>query len=251
LIVSTVASHLQAARHSASCFDITALNACLRRPVTDYFLIVYADWCAPCKQVAPFYEDLASKLASHKFVALVKVDTESHKDIASKYQVTSLPTFVIFRNGAIVDKVEGADPRRLANIVTKLGAEIEAIGKSGGASGSGGSVWLGADLPRGYSDVTDQIEIKRCEVLNFDTEAGSVRVLFDPAKPSALSGAKEPPKDKDWVESDTDEQLMLFAPFQSMLKLHTLQVSFSNSLTEMRVSILILRCTDHVTPATR
>lgn len=204
----------------------------MRRPVTDYSPTVYADWCAPCKQVAPFYEDLATKLVSHKFVALVKVNTENLKEIASKYQVTSLPTFIIFRNGAIVDKVEGADPKRLSDIVTKLGAEIEAIskgGKSGGASGSGGSVWLGADLPRGYSDVTDQIEIKRCELLNFDTEAGSVRVLFDSAKPSALSGAKEPAKDKDWVESDTDEQLMLFAPFQSMLKLHTLQVSFSNT----------------------
>jgi hypothetical protein len=113
---------------------------------------------------------------------------------------------------------------KILNSIMGLFGAVES--GNGGASGSGSSGWLGAELPRGYSDVTDQIEIKSTELLNYDEEAGSVRVLFESAKPSALSDAKgAEDKAKDWVESDTDEQLMLFMPFQSTLKLHTLQLT--------------------------
>lgn len=159
-----------------------------------------------------------------KSVVFVKIDTDAQKAIAATYQVKTLPTFIIFRSGKVLEKVQGADPRKLQAVVKKLVSEVQdAQGQSGEASGSGsGPEWRGAELPRGYSDVTSQVEIQRCELLNFDSTAGGVRTLFDPSKPSAL-GANGTAKD--WVESDTDEQLMLFIPFQSMLKLHTLQVS--------------------------
>ena len=52
--------------------------------------------------------------------------------------------------------------------------------------------------------------------------------MFEDSKPSGLLKGKAAEKPaKDWVESDTDEQLMLFLPFQSTLKVHTLQVSRS------------------------
>lgn len=142
-----------------------------------------------------------------------------------KYNITTLPTFLLFRDGKVHETVVGADKMQILNSIMGLFTAVES--ENGGASGSGGSGWLGAELPRGYGDVTDQIEIKSTELLNFDEEAGSVRVLFDSAKPSALSDAKGADnKAKDWVESDTDEQLMLFLPFQSTLKLHTLQVNY-------------------------
>ena len=99
-----------------------------------------------------------------------------------------------------------------------------ATGGEASGSGSSGGSWRGADIPRGYSDITDQVEMQRCDMLNYDSEAGGVRALFDSGKPSALGA--EDSSAKDWVETDTDEQLMLFIPFQSMLKLHTLQVSY-------------------------
>lgn len=160
-------------------------------------------------------------------VVFGKVNTESHKDIAARYHVTALPTFIIFRDGRQVEKVEGADRAKLSSTLLKLSKEMEDVlknGKARGSGGSGGSGWRGAELPRGYVDVTDQLEIKMTDAANYDdTEAGNVRVLFDTSKPSALSNVKG---DKDWMESDTDEQLMLFLPFQSVLKLHTLQVSY-------------------------
>ncbi|KAK3383288.1 PITH domain-containing protein [Lasiosphaeria ovina] len=188
----------------------------------------YADWCGPCHQVAPIYEQLSAALSRPDLVTFVKVDTEAQKEVAQAYAITSLPTFIVFRNGKTVDKVQGANPLKLQAIVKKLSDEIENIGTDAEASGSrsgagSGGKWRGADLPRGYGDITDQIEQQRCELLNVDTTMGGVRVLFDGTKPSALTGGKD--TSKDWVESDTDEQLMLFLPFQSMVKLHTLQIT--------------------------
>lgn len=158
-------------------------------------------------------------------MTFVKVNTDKQKDIAQAYRVTALPTFIVFANGKVIERVQGADPLKLQQVVRKLNDRVDSIGSGGGegsSSGSGGERWLGAELPRGYQDITGEIELPRCELLNVDGDTGSVRVLFSEKKPSALSGSKSP--NKDWVESDTDEQMLLFMPFQSMLKLHTLQV---------------------------
>lgn len=106
----------------------------------------------------------------------------------------------------------------------KLASEIESLGSgSGSGSGSGGS-WRGAELPRGYGDITDQVEVRNCELLNADDEAGPVKMLFESTKPSALDKGKGKPSSPDWIQSSTDDQLLLFIPFQGSIKLHTLQV---------------------------
>ncbi|KAF6828658.1 thioredoxin [Colletotrichum musicola] len=185
----------------------------------------YADWCGPCKVIAPLYEQLSSSLSRKDVVTFVKIDVEAHKEIASAYNVTSLPTFMVFREGKTLDKVQGADPRKLQEVVKKLVKEVEGGAASGSGEGSGsssGGSWRGAALPRGYSDITDQVESRGCELLNADEDFGPVRVLFDSSKPSALAKKEGA---KDWVESGADDQLLLFMPFQSMLKLHTLQLT--------------------------
>jgi hypothetical protein len=95
-------------------------------------------------------------------------------------------------------------------------------GASGRRSRSSGPAWRGADPPHGFRDITEQVEKNRCDLMNVNVMAGPVRVLFDESKPSGLGNSSGGVKD--WVESYTDEQLMLFMPFQSMVKLHTLQV---------------------------
>lgn len=140
---------------------------------------------------------------------------------------------MMFRDGNKIDEVKGADPHKLRAIVEKLSSEIKSV-SSGGGSGSGAAGssssaggnsalgWRGVGLPRGYTDVTDQVEVQKTELLNYDEDFGNVRTLLNSSKPSALSGGKA--TEKDWVVSDTDEQLLLFTPFMSMVKLHTLQV---------------------------
>ncbi|KAF4122425.1 PITH domain [Geosmithia morbida] len=182
----------------------------------------YAEWCGPCKQIAPLYETLAKSLSRPGAVTFVKVDTDKQTSIAKEYSVAALPTFLVFRNGKVDQKVQGANPVQLKKVVEKLAADVQAL--EDGSSGSGG--WTGADLPKGYSDITDQIEIRGCELLNADDDAGPVRVLFDGAKPTALSkDGKASSSEKDWVQSGADDQLLLFIPFQSTIKLHTLQIT--------------------------
>lgn len=187
---------------------------------------VYANWCGPCKSIAPFYEQLSQSLSRPNIATFTKVNTEGTraKEVAQAYAVTSLPTFIIFRDGKIVEQVKGADPQRLKTILEKLGNEIETAGEAGSSSGGtgGGMTWLGADLPRGYSDISDIIDIRGLELLNADSNEFSVRTLFNKPKPASLG--KSSSENKDWVESDTDEQLLLFTPFNSAVKLHTIQV---------------------------
>jgi hypothetical protein len=139
---------------------------------------------------------------------------------------------MVFKNSAIVDKVIGGNPQKLQQVVQKIAAEADSDNSSGGygesssSSGSGTS-WIGAELPRGYKDVTDQVDVRGLDLLNADSDFGDARGLFANTKPTSLDGkskAQEGDK-KDWVESDTDEQLMLYMPFMSTLKVHTLHIT--------------------------
>jgi len=176
------------------------------------------------------YEEVSNGLSIPKSITFVKVNSVAQKEITDEYQITTVPAFIYFNGGKVIEKVQGANPAKLTRLMHKFQADAEKVmdnansGGAGSSSGGGGGSanWRSVDLPRGYNDITSQIELQRCELLNVDSEGGSVRVLFDSSKPSTLSGGKGTAKD--WVESDTDEQLMLFMPFQSILKLHTLQV---------------------------
>lgn len=65
----------------------------------------YADWCGPCKMVAPIIDELAEEKKDVKFV---KVDVDANPDIAQQYSVFSIPTFVIFKDGSPVHQFAGA-----------------------------------------------------------------------------------------------------------------------------------------------
>jgi hypothetical protein len=142
-----------------------------------------------------------------------------------------MPTFMIFKNGREVQKIRGARAQELSAAVKMLAAEADSDGNSGGfgeASSSAGGTWRGAELPRGYHDVSDQVDTRGLDLLNSDSELGGVRALFDTSVPSSIGSGKGKGKasgsesKSDWVESDVDEQLMLYIPFQSMLKVHTI-----------------------------
>lgn len=136
---------------------------------------------------------------------------------------------MIFKTSQIVSTIQGADPRKLSEAVKKLAAEADSDGSGGFDEASdSGSRWIGAKLPRGYTDITDEVDIQGLDLLNADSEYGGARTLFEGGRPSALNGkgkSSAAETSKDWVESDTDEQLMLFIPFRATLKVHTLQIT--------------------------
>lgn len=151
-----------------------------------------------------------------------------------------MPTFIVFKQSKEVSRVQGANIPALTKTVQLLAAEAEAINSTGSTSATGGftapltslssssSSWTGRALPKGYTDVTDQVDIKGLDLMNAELEYGSARILFDNTPPSRRANsskgkAKDSSDGPDWIESDTDEQLMLFIPFQSTVKIHTIQ----------------------------
>ncbi|MEN8115363.1 MAG: thioredoxin [Bacteroidota bacterium] len=64
------------------------------RPVLVDF---YADWCAPCKQIPPILKQLKEELKEQ--IRIIKVDVDKNQNIAAKYQIRSIPTIMLFKNG--------------------------------------------------------------------------------------------------------------------------------------------------------
>ena len=77
----------------------------------------FATWCAPCKRIAPVYEELAEKYST---ITFLKVDVDESEQIASAYNIESLPTFVFLVNGSEATRVEGANLTELINQLEKI-----------------------------------------------------------------------------------------------------------------------------------
>lgn len=70
----------------------------------------YADWCGPCKMVAPIVEQLAEEYAGK--VKIGKINVDESADVAMKYGVMSIPTFIIFHHGEVFRKTVGAQNKK-------------------------------------------------------------------------------------------------------------------------------------------
>lgn len=81
-------------------FESTVLSS--ETPVLVDF---YASWCGPCKQIALTLEEVSKENPS---VKIVKVDVDSHAELAAQYNVTSIPTLILFAGGAPTKQILGA-----------------------------------------------------------------------------------------------------------------------------------------------
>jgi thioredoxin 1 len=69
----------------------------------------WADWCGPCKMVAPVLDEIAG---DHKDkITIVKVNTDENPGVTRDYQIMSLPTMAVFQGGQIVKQIIGAKPK--------------------------------------------------------------------------------------------------------------------------------------------
>jgi len=67
----------------------------------------WAEWCGPCRQFAPIFEEASTK---HPDVVFGKVDTEAERELAADAQITSIPTLMAFRDGVLLFNQAGALP---------------------------------------------------------------------------------------------------------------------------------------------
>jgi thioredoxin 1 len=68
----------------------------------------YADWCGPCHAIAPTIEALSNEFEGK--VKFVKVDVDANQEVASRYEIMSIPTIMLFENGKVEDSIVGAYP---------------------------------------------------------------------------------------------------------------------------------------------
>ena len=69
----------------------------------------WAEWCGPCKVVAPVLEELADEYDGK--IKFVKVDTEENFETQSSYGILSLPTLLVFKEGQQIERITGARPK--------------------------------------------------------------------------------------------------------------------------------------------
>jgi thioredoxin 1 len=77
----------------------------------------WAPWCGPCRMVAPIVEEIAQERSGQ--LKVVKLNTDENQNTAMTYNIMSIPTLILFRNGQPAKTVIGAYPKR------KLEAELE------------------------------------------------------------------------------------------------------------------------------
>ncbi|XP_043484339.1 thioredoxin-2 [Leptopilina heterotoma] len=80
--------------------------------VIDFF----ATWCGPCKSISPKIEEFSQEYTD---VVFVKVDVDECEEVASEYDITSMPTFIFIKNGEKLETVVGANAEKIKNTILK------------------------------------------------------------------------------------------------------------------------------------
>lgn len=92
-------------------FETEVLNSD-KLTVVDFF----ANWCGPCRKLGPILEEVSEELAEK--VKFAKIDTDENLDAAKKYQVSGLPTLLVFKDGEVVERMVGLMPK--SSIITNI-----------------------------------------------------------------------------------------------------------------------------------
>ncbi len=78
----------------------------------------YATWCGPCQMMAPILEELKDSLKDNKNVEVMAVDIDQNPEIPAKYNIMSVPTFLIVKNNNVLETIIGATTKE--NLLEKI-----------------------------------------------------------------------------------------------------------------------------------
>ncbi len=85
----------------------------------------WADWCGPCRSIAPYYEQLSDQYQDK--LRFAKVDTDANPRTPTRLGIQGIPTFIIFKGGTEVGRVVGADRIRLKKELDRVAAESSIV----------------------------------------------------------------------------------------------------------------------------
>ncbi|MBU4212323.1 MAG: thioredoxin [Kiritimatiellae bacterium] len=88
------------------------------KATTPVLVDFWAEWCGPCKMIAPVLNELAGELSGK--IKIAKVNVEESQNLAAKFQIRSIPTLLVFKAGVVQEQMVGA-PRK-ADLQAKLNA---------------------------------------------------------------------------------------------------------------------------------
>ncbi|GAA5887258.1 hypothetical protein JCM6882_002465 [Rhodosporidiobolus microsporus] len=176
----------------------------------------WAGWCGPCKAIAPVFQRLAGQYAGR--VQFLKVDVDAARDVAARFQVSAMPTFVVMKGSSKVDEMKGANPAGLMALVSK-----HAPTGSAANAGSGVPVEKGLE---GFSVLSAAIDQSQVHCLNESSDHTLKHLLRG-------GGDK-------YLESDADEQLLLQIPLNQAVKLRALRFSTFPSASQFAPKTLRL-----------
>ena len=165
----------------------------------------WAEWCGPCKAIAPHFASLDAKYPNIKFL---KVDTDKFKEISGQYQISSIPTFIGFNKGKMVGKVSGANAAGIDQLAAKLNEVSQELS-------------LPTRAPKGYVSLMSQIVKNQLEGLN--------------VKDNGLSDVIDK---KGILASDCDEQVILSIPFNGIVKVHSIEFT----VKDLEKAPKVLKC---------
>jgi thioredoxin 1 len=74
----------------------------------------WAEWCAPCRAIAPLIDQLATQYDGK--VRVGKVNIDQNQQIAQQYRIASIPTIMVFKGGQVVNQVIGANPQKIQGL---------------------------------------------------------------------------------------------------------------------------------------
>jgi len=150
-----------------------------------------ATWCGPCKNIAPFVEEMSTKYPNAHFL---NVDVDECQETAASYGITAMPTFVFLRNKTRLALIKGVDKAGLEAKIKQFytdASQDEEVGV------------------KGMMDITSFLDKSKSECLNESDDHPYAHCL--------TSGGG-------YLESDCDEQLILALEFNQAMKVHSLKI---------------------------
>ncbi|ODV77612.1 thioredoxin [Suhomyces tanzawaensis NRRL Y-17324] len=190
-----------------------------------YLVINYtAAWCGPCQHIKPMVDALYSD-SNERYakVEIVRVDLDTNQDAATRHNITSVPTFLFFENGAEKARVSGANLNDLIKELDAINSRAKDDPLAGRAGNGASFERVAADpaynaiagkVPKGYEVLNGLIHFGDFEALNVDSlYGGDVKDLF-------RLGAK----DNTTVYSDADSQMLLYVPLLTISKVYSIWI---------------------------